>query len=166
MLNNKFPPHPPDGYGGKPVGLATLLLSAYDLLKLARGVFGVNFIYYVRDAMVGVRDKSCADGAHVFAPGHFLFLPYSEGLVYRGIFVAEQKEGQIEFLSELHMACRGVLAYSYNYIAFVGQGTVAVAYGACLGRASGCVIFRIKINYHRLAGEHIASDYFTVSVSS
>ena len=75
-----------------------------DFEELEGGGFGVDFVYDVCDAVVSVGDEGGADGAHVFAAGHFLFLPYAECLVDFGGGVGEEYEWQLMFFCEFEVA--------------------------------------------------------------
>lgn len=63
-------------------GAAELFVVGEKFKELSPGILGVYFGDDVCDAVVGIGDEGCADCAHVFATGHFLFLPHAEGLVY------------------------------------------------------------------------------------
>ena len=108
-----------------------------QLYKLLCSLFCVDFVYDMGDAVVGIRYKCSAHGAHIFASGHFLFLPYAECLVDFGGFIAKQDERQLMFLGKLHVTCRGILANAYYGIAHGCELLVAVGKRAGLSRASG-----------------------------
>ena len=60
--------------------------------ELLAGLLGIDFRDYMGHVVVGVRNESSADGAHVFAPGHLLFLPHAESLIDFGSRVGEEDE--------------------------------------------------------------------------
>lgn len=101
--------------------------SGQQFHYLAGGIFGVDFCDDVCDAVVGVGDESGAHGTHVLASGHFFLLPYPEGLIDFGRFIAEEDEGQRMFLGKLDVALGRVLADADNDIAQRAQFLKTVA---------------------------------------
>lgn len=85
--------------------------------ELLGSLFGVDLADDVGDTVVGIGDKGGAHGAHIFASCHFLFLPYAEGLVDFGGFIAEEGEGELVLLSELNVAGGRILADAYYCVA-------------------------------------------------
>ncbi len=101
--------------------------------KLCAGTLCVDFLNDMGYSVVGIGNESGADGAHVFPPCHFLFLPHTERLVNLGRFVAEEQERKGILAGKFHMACSGILADAYNNVAHPGEAGIIIPYQ--IGRA-------------------------------
>ena len=60
--------------------------------QLCGSLLRIHLGDHICDHMVGIGDEGGADGAHVFASGHFLFLPHAERLIDLGRGIAQKQE--------------------------------------------------------------------------
>ncbi len=116
--------------------------------------------------MISVGYECGAHGAHVFTSRHFLFLPYTECLINFGRLVAEQNEWEFVLVGEFNMACRRILADADYLVSLVAQILVAVAQRACFCRASGGVVFWIKVDDEWRAFEVRGGHLLAIAVNA
>ena len=116
------------------------------------------------DALL-VDDECCADGTHVGAARHFLFLPYAKSLNELVVGVGNEGEGQLELLLELLVGPLVLHAHTHDGKASLKQLLVVVAQAAGLACAAGRGILRIEIQHQFAASEVAQSQFVTILVA-
>ena len=125
-----------------------------------------NFSVDGANQAVWADDECRAFRAHVFFPIHAFLNPDPVGLDDAAGLVAEKRKGQLVLRDELRVARGRVDAHAINQRSLGDDGSVIVAHAAGLRGASGCVVFRVEIEYHDFTTKAGEADGLGFSVGS
>ena len=112
------------------------------------------------DDALFVDDEGGANGAHVFAAVHRLFLPDAELLDELLVDVGDEWEVQVVLLDELTMLCVAVDADADDLHAGSEQLLAMVTYATGLGRAAARQVLWVEVE-HELLATIVTQAYFT-----
>lgn len=115
---------------------------------------------------IGTDDKCRPLCPHVFFPIHAFFHPDSVSVDNGFGLVTEERKGQVILRKELSMAWGRIDAHAVNHRPLGNDRVVIFTQIASLGRASGGVILRIKVQHNRLAIQTGKGNGLTLSVAS